>query len=209
MVTNFLIRKCNHLNVLKSKRVMKNLSDVDIIESVRKGNHSDFSVLIDRYKDKAFSLLCRMLKNNMEAEEVLQDCFLKAFNGLAGFKNNSKFSTWFYSIVYNTALTKLSGKKRKIENEMSSIDDHLNLKNEIDIISIEAEEMHSAIYKMIDKLPEKFAGVITMFYLNEMSCEEISSAMNTSVSNVKVLLYRSRNALKEIAVKYNLQEELL
>ena len=77
---------------------MKGLSDREIVDSVKKGNHSDYAILIDRYKNKAFSMLTRMLKNKMEAEEVLQDSFLKAFNGLKDFKGESKFSTWFYKI---------------------------------------------------------------------------------------------------------------
>ena len=100
---------------------MRNISDQEILESVKKGNQADFAVLIDRYKDRAFSLLRRMLKNQFDAEEVLQDCFLKVYNSINSFKGESKFSTWFYRIVYNTALTKLSSKKRKIETEMSSI----------------------------------------------------------------------------------------
>jgi RNA polymerase sigma factor (sigma-70 family) len=106
---------------------MKNISDFDVIESVIRGNSADFSILIDRYKNKAFSMLRRMLKNEFDAEEVLQDCFLKAFNSLSSFKQESKFSTWFYRIVYNTALTRLSSKKRKIENEMSSVDEYFDL----------------------------------------------------------------------------------
>ena len=73
---------------------MKNLTDIEIIESVKKGNQSDYALLIDRYKNKAFSLLVRMLKNEMESEEVLQDCFLKAYNSLDSFRQESKFSTW-------------------------------------------------------------------------------------------------------------------
>ena len=109
---------------------MKNLTDVEIIESVKKGNQADYSILIDRYKNKAFTMLKRMLKNDFDAEEVLMDCFLKAYNNLNTFKFESKFSTWFYRIVYNSALTKLSSAKRKIENEMSSVDDlhHLESK---------------------------------------------------------------------------------
>ena len=95
---------------------MKKLSDWEIIESVKKGNQSDYSIIIDRYKNKAFSLLKRMLKNELDAEEVLQDCFVKAYNSLSKFKGDAKFSTWFYRIVYNTALTKLSSKKKKDRN---------------------------------------------------------------------------------------------
>ncbi len=188
---------------------MKNLSDLEIIESVIRGNHSDFSLLINRYKNKAFSLLKRMLKNEMEAEEVLQDCFLKAFNGLKNFKQESKFSTWFYRIVYNSALTKLSIQKRKITNEMSSIDDHLNLFNESDFKFSEKKDFSRFLNELIEKLPEKYSAVITMFYLEEMSCEEISEVMQVSVSNVKVMLYRSRNALRDIVVQNNYLEELL
>lgn len=188
---------------------MKNVSDFEIIESVKKGNVSDFSLLIDRYKNKAFTLLKRMLKNEMEAEEVLQDCFLKTYKGLNNFKQEAKFSTWFYKIVYNTALTKLSTRKRKIEMEMSSIDDHFDLKSELDHGIQEKEDLSDFIKKMIGMLPEKYAVIINLFYLNGMSCEEISEIMNTSISNVKVLLYRSRNALKDLLVKNNYVEEIL
>ena len=74
---------------------MKNLTDFEIVESVKRGNHADFSILVDKYKNKAFSLLKRMLKNDMETEEILQDSFLKAFNGLKNFKKESKFKLKF------------------------------------------------------------------------------------------------------------------
>ncbi len=186
---------------------MKNLTDFEIIESINRGNHSDFSILVDRYKNKAFSLLKRMLKNDMEAEEILQDSFLKAFNGLKNFKQESKFSTWFYRIVYNTALTKLSSKRRKIENEMTSVEDHLELESKVDYNLAEQKNISEVINSLIEKLPEKYSSVINMFYLNGISCEEIAEITSTSVSNVKVLLYRARNTFKDILVKYNLTEE--
>lgn len=188
---------------------MRNISDFDVIESVKKGNSADFSILIDRYKNKAFSLLKRMLKNEFDAEEVLQDCFLKAYNSLSGFKQESKFSTWFYKIVYNTALTRLSSKKRKIENEMSSVEDHFELEYKSNVNEMDNREMSVLLKKLISQLPENRAAVISMFYLDEMSCEEISEVMNISVTNVKVMLYRSRNSLKNIIIDNNLIEELL
>jgi RNA polymerase sigma factor (sigma-70 family) len=188
---------------------MRNLTDLEIIESVRKGNQSDFALIINRYKNKAFSLLKRILKNEMDAEEVLQDCFLKTYNGLTAFKNEAKFSTWFYSIVYNTAMTKVSGKKRKIENEMSSVDDHLDLESSYDFRVTEKLNTSVFIASIIDKLPAKYASVINMFYMNEMNCEEISEVMGTTESNVKVLLYRARNALRELIEKKNLMKEMI
>jgi len=188
---------------------MKKLSDQEIIESVRDGNQSDYSIIVDRYKNKAFSLLNRMLKNEQDAEEALQDCFLKAYNSLSSFKGDAKFSTWFYRIVYNTALTKLSSKKRKIENEMSSVDEHFDLKSDYDYNVSERKDMSEFINELVNKLPEKHSAIISLFYLDEMSCEEISKALDISLSNVKVMLYRSRNALKDIIIENNLVEELI
>lgn len=188
---------------------MRNISDFDVIESVKKGNSADFSILIDRYKNKAFSLLKRMLKNEFDAEEVLHDCFLKAYNSLSSFKQESKFSTWFYKIVYNTALTKLSSKRRKIEDEMSSVDDHFDLEYMSNVENFENQEIAVLLKKLIDKLPENHSSVISMFYLDGLSCEEISEVMNVSVANVKIMLYRSRNTLKNLIIKNNLLKEFV
>ena len=150
-----------------------------------------------------------MLRNEMDAEEVLQDCFIKAYDSVKTFRQESKFSTWFYRIVYNTTLTKLSNKKRKIESEMSSVEDHFDLKSDYDFGNAEKKDISEFVNQMIEKLPGNYAMVITMFYLNDLSCEEISETLNTTLSNVKVMLHRSRNALKDVMLKNNYAEELL
>ena len=188
---------------------MKNLTDGEIIESVKKGNTADFSILVDRYKNKAFTMLKRMLKNEFDAEEILMDCFLKAYNNLGSFKFESKFSTWFYRIVYNSALTKLTSSKRKVEQEMISVDDLNYLESKFQADVYQKDDISELIKKIINELPPKNAAVITMFYLEEMSGEEISEVLNISVANVKVLLYRSRNILREIIEKRNLLKEVL
>ena len=188
---------------------MKNLSDQEIIASVKKGNSSDYSIIINRYKNKAFTMLKRMLKNDFDAEEILQDCFLKAYNSIGSFKGESKFSSWFYRIVYNSALTKLSSQKRKIESEMISVEDNFNLVSEYNSDDIDKKDLKEFIHEIINKLPERYSAIITMFYLNEMSIEEISEVMQLSVSNVKVMLYRSRNALRDLILKSKLAKELI
>jgi len=188
---------------------MKKLSDQEILDSVFRGNQADYSIIVDRYKNKAFSLLKRMLKNEQDAEETLQDCFLKAYSSLSNFKGEAKFSTWFYRIVYNTALTKLSSKKRKTENQMSSVDDHFDLISNYDFRSSERKDLSVFINDLVNQLPERFATVINLYYLNEMSCEQISKILDISVSNAKVILHRSRNALKDIIIEKNLVEELI
>jgi RNA polymerase sigma-70 factor (ECF subfamily) len=188
---------------------MKKLSDQEILDSVKRGNQSDYAIIVDRYKNKAFSLVKRMLRNEQDAEEVLQDCFIKAYNSLESFKGEAKFSTWFYRIVYNTTLTRLSSKKRMTENEMTSIEDHFDLKSDYDYNNSEINNMSEFVKDIVNQLPERYAVIINLFYLDEMSCEEISKVMNISVSNVKVMLYRSRSALKDIILRKNLVEEII
>ena len=188
---------------------MRNISDPEIIDSVRKGNDSDYSIIVNRYKNKAFSMLKRMLKNEFDAEEVLQDCFLKAYNSLNNFKGEAKFSTWFYRIVYNSALTKLSSQKRKVENEMTSVEDHFDLESQYNADDVEKKDIQEFVQDIITKLPERHSAVITMFYLSEMSIEEISDIMGISISNVKVMLHRSRNSLRDLIMKSRFAEELI
>lgn len=187
---------------------MKNLSDIEIIESVKRGNQADFSLIIDRYKDRGFSLLKRMLRNDFDAEEVLQDSFLKAYQSLNSFRQDSKFSTWFYRIAYNSALTFLSSKRRRNEKELSSLEDHLDLSSS-DQVYAGSENVSQFVNKMIDKLPEKYASILNMFYIDDMSLDEISKITGLSLVNVKVILHRSRNALRDLVLKHNYIEELL
>jgi RNA polymerase sigma factor (sigma-70 family) len=187
---------------------MRDLTDLEIIASVKRGNQADYAIIIDRYKNKAFSLIKRMLKNEMAAEEVLQDCFLKTYYALSSFREESKFSTWFYRIVYNTTLNKASSRKGKIEDEMSSLEDHFNLESNYDFRDTENSDLSSFVRKMLEKLPPNYSSVLSMFYLNEMSCEEISEVMNISIPNVKVILHRSRNALRNLIIKNDLIREI-
>lgn len=187
---------------------MKNISDKEIIVSIRKGNQADFSLLIDRYKDKAFSMLRRMLRNEMDAEEVLQDCFVKAYNALSSFRMDSTFSTWFYKIVYNSALSVIANKKRKIELQMSSFEDHYDLSNDDDEIYSTTTSASEYILALVDKLPPKQAVVLILFYMDNFSLIDISEVMGLSIVNVKVILHRARKQLKDLLVKRNYQEEI-
>lgn len=188
---------------------MKHLSDIEIIESVKRGNISDYSLIVNRYKDRAFSLLKRLLKNEMDAEEALQDSFLKAYNGLKEFRMDSQFSTWFYRIVYNTGLTVLASKKRQVEQEMTSIDEEIELGKFDNEIYSTTENVNQYVLKMVDKLPVRNALVLILFYLDGLSMSEVSQVMGISLVNVKVLLHRSRNSLKDLLLKHNYQEEVL
>jgi len=187
---------------------MKKLTDIEIIESVLKGNVNDYSLIIDRYKNKAFSLLVNILKNKMDAEEALQDSFIKAYNSLNNFRNESQFSTWFYKVVYNTGLTILSSKKRKIEMQMDSFEDLIYIKNEDDEVYSISENKKIYLLNLVDKLPIRNSLVLILYYMDNLSIKEVSEVLDVSLVNTKVLLHRSRNLLRDLLIQHNYQEEL-
>lgn len=168
-----------------------------IIARVKQGDHSAFNVLIDEHKAMAFTLALKILKSREDAEEVAQDSFLKAYKNINQFEGKSKFSTWLYTIVYNTALTKL--KRRKLIIESSDAISDFNLSNytesDQEWRKLQRDERSSYIKKALDALNEEDALVITLFYLNENSLQEICEITSWEISNVKVKLHRARKRL--------------
>src|SRR5882757_5694269 len=95
------------------------LSDIELIQQTLAGNQAAYADLMKRHQRFVFTLAMRFSKNREDAEEIAQDCFVKAYKSLASFQRQSKFSTWLYSIVYTTAMTFL--RKRRVDTD--SIDD--------------------------------------------------------------------------------------
>lgn len=188
---------------------MRSIEDNKIIKSIIKGNVSDFNILIDRYKSRAFSLAFKLLKNEMDAEDALQDSFVKTFYSLSSFRNEAKFSTYFYRIVYNTCINKIAKNKKLMED---SIEEYENLLGQTEDYSVNLNKnstFNDFLVTAINMLPPKYSSVIALFYQDGFSCEEISSILNTSVSNVKVLLHRARTLLKKVIEENGFVKELL
>jgi len=144
----------------------------------------------------AYTIAIKIVKNNEDAEEIAQDSFLKAYNKLDTFQGKSKFSTWLYTIVYRNAISKV--RKKKIIT--SDIDDYVinNYQSDHDFPQIEAlknKEQKIYVKKIIDKLPEKDALLITLFYLNESKIDEIEKITGLTQTNIKVKLFRARKKL--------------
>jgi len=184
-------------------------NDIYYINLIIEGNTNAFNILVDRYKDLVFSLALKMVKNREEAEEVAQDTFIKVFKSLSKFKGDSKFSTWIYKVTYNTCLDRL--KKTKREQQVVSIDDfNTNQIKSIDnaLDKMEDKEREKAIQDCINLLPSDDAFLLTLFYFEEQSLEEIAKVIGLTANNVKVKLFRSRKKLTTI-LKEKLEPEII
>ena len=171
---------------------MSTLSDQHYIDKILQGETNVFAVLVDRYKDK----------NREEAEEVSQDTFIKIYNSLNKFKGDSKFSTWIYKIAYNTCLDRL--KKSKKEENNISIDEfsaHLIKTMENALSALEEKERRQTIQNCLNLLPSDENFLLTLYYFDDQSLEEIGKIMNITANNAKVKLFRSRQKLAVILKK--------
>ena len=174
-----------------------------LIEAINNGDTKAYAQLVDRYKDLVYTLALRMLKHREEAEEVAQDTFIKVFKSLHKFKGDSKFSTWIYRVAYNTCLDNIKKNKKHLSNV--AIDEYTF--NKLDTIdnaldNIIKEEKSVLIKNCINKLPEDSSALLTLFYYEELSLDEISKIINVEVNTVKVKLFRARKKLAVILEQY-------
>lgn len=173
---------------------MQQLQDTDIILLVLKGQQHAFSVLVDRYRHFVFTLALKYTDNREEAEELAQDVFVKAYRSLAGFKGNSKFSTWLYTITHTTCISFL----RKKKYDTSPISENHHYISAPEANSIESKSRKLWLSKAIEQLEQGEAEIITLFYLAEQSIEEIALITGQTAGNVKVRLFRARQKLKQL-----------
>ncbi|WP_348076378.1 RNA polymerase sigma factor [Flavobacterium sp.] len=185
------------------------IDDKHYINQIIEGNSNAFAVLVDRYKDLVFTLAYKMVKNREEAEEISQDTFIKIFKSLNKFKGESKFSTWVYKITYNTCLDRL--KKSKKENSVVYIEDFSG--HQVNVIesvfdAIDEKERNEKIQDCLSLLPSEDAFLLTLYYFDDQSIEEIAKVMDSNANNIKVKLFRSRKKMASILNK-RLEPEIL
>ncbi|MFK5983559.1 MAG: sigma-70 family RNA polymerase sigma factor [Flavobacteriaceae bacterium] len=171
-------------------------TDPYLIQKTLEGDTKAFGQLVEKYQALVFTIVIRMVRNREEAEEVAQDTFIKAYQSLANFRGDSKFSSWLYSIAYRKALDAL--RKNKKNSNLELIEDITEgdcsvIENALSFL--EAEERKEAIQDCIMKLPEQEAAIITLFYYEEQSIKEIAIIINLTEDNIKIKLYRSRKKL--------------
>ena len=184
-------------------------NDQFYIDKVLRGNTNAFVVLVTRYKDLVYTLALRMLQHKEEAEEVSQDTFVKVYRSLNKFKGDSKFSTWVYRVTYNTCLDRIKKNKRKqntvtidefTEHQVKTLDNAL--------YQLELSEQQQTIKDCLNMLPSEDAFLLTLYYFEELSLEEISKIIEIKPNNVKVKLFRARKKLATI-LKQRLDNETI
>jgi len=181
--------------------------DKHIIKLIKNGEVTAFAQLIDRYQQMAFTLALSIVKNREDAQEITQDAFMKAYRSLADFREQSRFSSWLYRIVYNTAI---SGQRLKKDAflDIDSTAAKYSSENRVEASDkLETRDRKVLLKQAIAQLDEDDAFIIILYYYKELSIEEIQQITGISNSNIKVKLHRSRKRLFQ-TLEHTLKSEL-
>ena len=179
--------------------------DQELVERSQLGDKRAFGMLVEKYQRKLGRLLSRMIRDQAEVEDVVQEAFIKAYRALPNFRGESAFYTWLYRIGINTAKNYLvaMGRRPQVINEIE-IEDAENFEdgNELRTMDTpETELMGKEIAKTVNdtvaSLPEELRTAITLREIEGLSYEEIATLMNCPIGTVRSRIFRARETIAE------------
>jgi len=180
-------------------------TDEEIAAMVQSGDLESFSFLVERYEAKIKRYARKFLANKEDIDDITQDIFIKTFVNIKSFDIAKKFSSWIYRIAHNELINSLKKKDRSplLFFDADTLFPHPVAKDETDKKTVRGETKE-IIDKCLDKIPVKYREPLVLFYIEELSYEEIADIMHVPVSTVGVRLKRGRRMLKAICDDLNI-----
>jgi len=180
-------------------------TDLNLIAETLAGNQLSFQLLVERYQGRMFALVRHYTRSPVEAEDIVQDVFLKAFSRLGSFQRQSSFYTWLTRIAINTALDFL---KRSGRSPIQGVEDPEQiLGGEVGTprtgaapapdARMEREEIARITSKVLDELPETFRSVLVLREFEDHSYQEIADVLGISIGTVESRLFRARARFRD------------
>jgi RNA polymerase sigma-70 factor (ECF subfamily) len=170
--------------------------DLRLIERARRGDHSAFGDLVERYKESIYRLAYRILRNAGDAEDAAQEAFVRAYVAIDSFDSRFRFYTWLSTITQHVCFRSLRSRDWRIVSVdpglVRASRAHIEDGPEIGLLLRERDE---AIRGLVDGLPGKYRQVLILRHWHELSYEEIARATELSLSSVKTRLHRARQML--------------
>jgi len=181
------------------------LSDTELARRVSQGERDAIRLMVKRHNQTLFRTARAILRDDSEAEDALQEAYMKAIQGIGGFRSDAKLSTWLVRIVVNEALGRLKRARRTAEviPLASDVSEHeeANRKADDNAASPETEtlraETRRIMERRIDALPESFRTVFVLRAIEELSVEETAAALEIPEATVRTRFFRARGLLRE------------
>ncbi|MCB9285236.1 MAG: sigma-70 family RNA polymerase sigma factor [Lewinellaceae bacterium] len=183
--------------------------DSHYLEKVRAGDLDAFRYFVGKYQDRAYAIAMGMVHNRPEAEEVVQNAFLRAYQGLEKFRGDAQFGTWLHRIVVNEALRLVQKRKAQTPELTAAQPEEVSIPDLNDAMhQLEQKERQQLVRHTLSLLKPKEALVLQLFYLQELSLQEIEAHTGFTIAQIKVLLHRGRKNFYDQFQK-NYQKETL
>lgn len=176
---------------------MSVLNDEEVVKLVKQGDDEKFGLLIDRYQTKMQRYAKKFLLDPENAQDLVQDVFVKAYTNIESFDENLKFSSWLYRIAHNLFINAISKKSRISFFDMDLVFPKMRSKESTDKDILD-KELKNALDKCISELDAKYREVIVLNYFEELSYKQISEILHIPVSVVGVRINRAKKMLKKI-----------
>ena len=177
--------------------------DSAVINAALTGDEAAYKKITDRYRGPLFHLMYKMVHNREEAEDLVQEAFIKAFRALDTFNEEFAFSTWLYKIAVNNCIDFLRKKRLQTysyDKPISAKDGELHREYADKDVSTDKEilstEKTAIINTAIDELPEKYRTAIVLRHQEELAYEEIAEMLDIPLGTVKARIFRAREMLK-------------
>lgn len=179
--------------------------DQKLVEKAQKGDKQAFSLLVEKYQLKLYRLISRMVRDQSEIEDIVQDSFIKAYRAINNFRGDSAFYTWLYRIGVNTAKNHLMalGRRPKAMNDVE-LEEIENFEEAGDLRSYETpesammtKEIAATVNETIEHLPEELRSAITLREMDGLSYEEIAEIMDCPIGTVRSRIFRARESISE------------
>lgn len=177
-------------------------SDKQLVARVQKGDRRAFDLLVIKYQKRIIALSYRFVNDPMEAQDIAQEAFIKAFRAAPGFRGDSAFYTWLYRITINTAKNYLQSRGRRAPLHDMDVDDEeqfvadQNLENNASPEALmQRDQLKSVIFSCMEKLPDELQQAIKLREMDGMSYEDIAVAMGCPVGTVRSRIFRAREAI--------------
>jgi RNA polymerase sigma-70 factor (ECF subfamily) len=176
---------------------MTNSNDLELVELFQNGNEASFNELVGRYQEKVYWIARRLVNDHDQADDIVQDVFIKVYSALKKFRGESGFYTWLYRITVNVALNAI--RKQRVR-DFIRIDEFFETAEDEDgqpDALIEKDEQQKLVEEAITKLPEKQKAVFILRYYEELSYEEISVILKTSIGGLKANFFHATKKIGE------------
>lgn len=179
---------------VKKPRTVESMDDDDLLDRMRNDDVVAYRELVARHIDRGYAVAMRILKNKADAEDVVQESFVKVWLGRRQWEcGRAKFSTWLYRVVVNKCIDFTRAPKSEwLENVPEPADESADA-----VTSIQRQQVFGQLGDALDCLPPQQKAAVVLFYYEELSNQEVSEIMGVSVGAVESLLKRARKGLRE------------